>query len=240
MEQRREPTTQRVEKRNSLHLVRGRGPVWVPRRKGYICGLNRLPSRTLVRAPRLDADLGAQVQDDFLQGVFAAGYHADRADNTAQAVDATAESKIKSFIALKALMTRANIPLEGRYAVVPPEFVQSMEEHFIAQGGSAAGIFSPATADAVVRNGFGGNLVGFDLRVTTKIPTTGAGANRKWRCVVAQGNEAVTMAEQITSLEAYRPELRFGEAVKGLYVYGAKLVHSTRIFTLVLDDSTSG
>ena len=187
---------------------------------------------------RIAAEQVAQVQDSFLQGIYAGAYSSSRRINLASAANATAQTKIEAFLALKRLMTRAFIPLNGRWIVVPPEFIEEMEKHFITQGGSAAGVFAPVTADSVVRNGFSGMLAGFELRVTTKIPTSGSGSNQKWRCIAGQGTEAVTMAEQITSLEAYRPELRFGEAVKALYVYGARAVHSNRVFTLELDDAT--
>jgi len=34
----------------------------------------------------------------------------------------------------------------------------------------------------------------------------------------------VAYAEQIIETEAYKPEKRFGDALKGLHVYGAKVV----------------
>lgn len=36
---------------------------------------------------------------------------------------------------------------------------------------------------------------------------------------------AVAFAEQISEVEAYRPEKRFADAVKGLHLYGAKIVY---------------
>ena len=47
---------------------------------------------------------------------------------------------------------------------------------------------------------------------------------------VTAGDEgACTYAEQIVSTEAYRPEKRFADAVKGLHVYGAKVVDAKRL-----------
>ena len=53
----------------------------------------------------------------------------------------------------------------------------------------------------------------------------GAGNTRTaaYRCPVGT-NDAVTHPFQIQEVEAYRPEKRFGDAVKGLYVYGAGVV----------------
>lgn len=181
----------------------------------------------------------AQGQDEYLMGIYAAAFDAARSVNTAAAANAAVKLIVESFIDLKAAMTQANIPLDNRWAVVHPTIVAKLEKHFIAEGGAAAGIYAPATSDSVIRNGFAGNLVGFDLRVSNRVPTNGAGANRKFRCVASQGNLGVTMAEQITQMEAYRPEKRFGEAIKALYVYGAEAVEAQRIFYNELDDPTA-
>ena len=43
---------------------------------------------------------------------------------------------------------------------------------------------------------------------------------------------AVTFAEQISEVEAYRPEKRFADAVKGLHLYGAKVVYPDEFMVL--------
>ena len=53
-----------------------------------------------------------------------------------------------------------------------------------------------------------------------------SGSKRIW---CGRGNEAVTFASQIVENEAYRPERRFGDAVKGLNVYGVKAVLPARL-----------
>ena len=37
--------------------------------------------------------------------------------------------------------------------------------------------------------------------------------------------DGVTFANQITKVDAYRPEKRFADAVKGLHIYGAEVVY---------------
>jgi len=178
----------------------------------------------------------AQTQDAYLRGVYEGAFNNSRRINSANAANASNADILNSVIALKAAMSNANIPLNDRWLVVPPSFVSRMEQHFIAQGGSAAGVFAPATADMTVSNGFAGMLLGFELRVTTQIPTNGNGAQQKYRMVASQGTEGVTMAEQITQMEAFRPERRFGDAVKGLYVYGALAAAPDRVFYLEVDN----
>jgi hypothetical protein len=40
---------------------------------------------------------------------------------------------------------------------------------------------------------------------------------------------ARAFAEQIVETEAYRPERRFGDALKGLHVYGGKIMRPTEM-----------
>ena len=178
--------------------------------------------------------------DGFLKGVFEGAFDASRAINSATAADATGETILASFIAMRRLMTENHIPLMMRWAVIHPRILEKIENHFITQGGAAAGVFAPATADSVVRGGFSGNLLGFDLYVTTEVPLSGAGAAQKYRCACGQGMLGVTFAEQITEIEAYRPERRFGDAIKGLYVYGAKAVEPKYVFYNEFDNPAAG
>ena len=43
---------------------------------------------------------------------------------------------------------------------------------------------------------------------------------------------AVAFAEQLSEIEAYRPEMRFSDAVKGLHLYGATIVYPEEFLTL--------
>ena len=82
--------------------------------------------------------------------------------------------------------------------------------------------------DQALRNGMVGRAFGFDILVSNN-------------CVIATGDDyivqagypgAFTFAEQIAKVEAYRPESAFSDALKGLHLYGAKLVRPTGIATL--------
>ena len=143
---------------------------------------------------------------------------------------------LKQLAKLKRMMTTAKLPLNNRWIVVDEDFQEGLDIHFSTGTGSAASVFTPATSEQAIRGGFVGNLLGFDLRVanSSRVP---AGASGNKRAYAGQGNEAFTLARQIVQNEAYRPELRFGEAVKGLMVYGTKLVLADRIFSLEYKES---
>jgi hypothetical protein len=49
--------------------------------------------------------------------------------------------------------------------------------------------------------------------------------------VIAGYRGAISLAEQISKVEAYRPESSFSDAVKGLALFGGKLVRPDGIAT---------
>ena len=50
----------------------------------------------------------------------------------------------------------------------------------------------------------------------------------------ARTKRAIAFAEQLSEIDAYRPEKRFADAVKGLHLYGAKVVYPNEMFIMGL------
>jgi hypothetical protein len=48
---------------------------------------------------------------------------------------------------------------------------------------------------------------------------------------VAGSSIATSYAEQIAKVEAFRPQKRFADALKGLHLYGSKVVRDTALAT---------
>jgi hypothetical protein len=53
----------------------------------------------------------------------------------------------------------------------------------------------------------------------------------KYKCLM-RTTRAIAFAEQLSEIEAYRPEKRFADAIKGLHLYGAKVVYPNEMVTL--------
>jgi hypothetical protein len=133
---------------------------------------------------------------------------------TAIGTTATEEFYNKVLIPLKVKLDEANVPTEGRYCVVPPwgHAMLLLSSLFSRVDGSGT--------DAGARNGLVGRAAGFDIVMSNNTPIPAATRN----IVTAGVDSALSFAEQINQTEAYRPEAKFADAVKGLYLYGAKLV----------------
>ena len=56
------------------------------------------------------------------------------------------------------------------------------------------------------------------------VPHSETSPNSYHKCIL-RTKRAIAFAEQLSEIEAYRPELRFADAIKGLHLYGAKVVY---------------
>ncbi|WP_428102588.1 hypothetical protein [Candidatus Rariloculus sp.] len=138
---------------------------------------------------------------------------------------------LEALTVLKRKMSAADVPLSGRWLTVHPDTIEGLERWALTKGSTA--VYTPSTTESVLTNGYAGNLLGFRLKVTSSVPSIEiTAANDGWRLFAGQGNEAVTYGSQIAKVETYRPERSFSDAVKGLYVYGARNVLPTRLYAI--------
>jgi hypothetical protein len=110
------------------------------------------------------------------------------------------------------LLDESNVPQEGRNLVITPKFktllLQSDE-------------FTRATSlgDNVIQNGYIGNVAGFSVHVTTNHPAVEGVVN-----LLAFTRDYISFASQVSKVETVRPYNMFADAVKGLYLYGSKVM----------------
>ncbi|MBE6564718.1 MAG: P22 coat protein - protein 5 domain protein [Ruminococcaceae bacterium] len=97
-----------------------------------------------------------------------------------------------------------------------------------------AKILQSSDNEQALTNGYLGNFVGFDVYVSNNIAKADDGTDQLYHKCLARTKRAIAFAEQINSVEAYRPEKRFADAVKGLHLYGAKIVYPKEILLLDL------
>lgn len=157
----------------------------------------------------------AGVADGYLSGLAVAGAGTTL---TAGAV-ATADAAFLVVRKLRVALDKANVPSSGRYLIVSPEFYALIlgDARFI--NAAAYGSSAP------IRNGEVGSILGFAVLVSNTIPAGTAGTLPAVSNYVVAGHPmALTFAEQINKTEAYRPESSFADAIKGLHLYGAKVV----------------
>lgn len=138
------------------------------------------------------------------------------------AVALTKENVYENIVKMKTTLDKANVPTTGRWLVVPPEMVALIlqDDRFVKTGGTKA--------EDTLANGWVARAVGFDIYESNNCNSTTASSTTTY--TITAGDEgACTYAEQISDTEAYRPEKRFADAVKGLHLYGAKVVDPKRL-----------
>lgn len=138
---------------------------------------------------------------------------------------APADFYLKVVLPLKVKLDEAYVPKQGRYLIVPP-----WAEALLEQTQAFVSVATPAQQQ-VFAEGLIGRVAGFDVYVSNNSinfdPTLNS-SQGGW--VVQAGHPmAITFAEQIVQTEALRLQTTFGDAVRGLHVYGGKLVRPDHI-----------
>ena len=167
------------------------------------------------------------VADQFIAGLYTGVAAGNTVGDDTTPIVPTKTNAYEYLVDLATMLTDAKVPQDGRWVVVPPWFYGLLlkDDRFVDASKSGS-------ADAL-RNGQVGRAAGFDVLQSHNVPNT-AGSKYK---IIAGHPMAISYAEQINKVEAYRPEKRFADAVKGLHLYGAKLVRPAGIAVLTANKS---
>lgn len=168
------------------------------------------------------------VVDAFAANLLAINVHADNtigSDTTPKVP--TKDTAYDFLVDLGVKLTEANVPTVGRWVVIPAWYhgLLLKDERFVGNGTDYN--------KAILEGGEVGKAAGFTVYASNNVPNT---AKTKYK-IIGGTDEAGSYAEQILSTEAYRPEKRFSDAVKGLHVYGAKVFQSKCIAVLTANPS---
>jgi N4-gp56 family major capsid protein len=141
-------------------------------------------------------------------------------------IDNATNYAYNQLIKAKVVLDENNVPTEGRFVIVPSWFeaALALDARFVGTRGY--------DNNTVLLNGSAGTAAGFNVLVSNNVPNT---SNAKYK-VVAGVAGATTLAEQINKVEAYRPPLRFADAVKGLHLYGAEVIRGYELVCMTVND----
>lgn len=166
----------------------------------------------------------ADASDKYIAGILAGA--ADTSNLvSSSAVALTASNVYENVVKMRTILDKANVPTAGRWLVIPPEMYALilLDDRFVKTGGEMA--------EGILRTGLVAQAAGFDIYLSNNCVS--ANVSDKLTYTITGGvDAAATYAEQIVSTEAYRPEKRFADAVKGLHVYGAKVVDKAQLACL--------
>ncbi len=117
------------------------------------------------------------------------------------------------------LLDEQNVPEEGRWFVASPDFYE-----VLSQSSSKLLSVDYNAGQGSIRNGLvsSGKLRGFDMYKSNNIAST---SNAAGKCMGGHMSSTAT-ANTILSTEVLRDPTSFGDIVRGLHVYGAKVLRT--------------
>lgn len=132
--------------------------------------------------------------------------------------DVTTANILENILTMSKQLDELNIPEEGRYIVLSPEYISMLKQSELRQA------YLTGDATSPLRNGLVGMIDRFKVFQSNMVykPTTGGDAG--YTHVLAGHPKALSFASQFTNTETVRMESTFGDQVRGLKVYGSKVV----------------
>ena len=128
----------------------------------------------------------------------------------------TAKNVLIELGQMARLLDEANIPLEERFVVIPPWLKLKL---------SLAGIeFSIKEGDKAKNGVEWTNTLGYDLYVSNNLTPIMETTTKIGDYIVGGSKKAIAYAGQIQNTEAMRLEDKFAYGVRGLHLYGAKII----------------
>lgn len=140
----------------------------------------------------------------------------------------TSENIYKQLIKMKVGLDKANVPPVGRFVVLPPE-----AEGLLLEDNKFVYVGTSSSEDSL-KNGKVFRACGFDIAISNNVPVN----DNKYK-IIATYKGSTTFAQQLLETKAYSPEKGFGDALKGLVVFGAKVVRPDKIVCMTATFDTS-
>ena len=131
------------------------------------------------------------------------------------------------------LLDQQFVDTQGRWLVVDPVFVELLKDE-------DSRLLNGDFGGAGLQNGLIiNNLHGFKIYVSNNLPKVGTGPgttgtanqNTDFGVIVAGHDSAVATAQQITKTETYRDPDSFADIVRGMHLYGRKILRPEGIVT---------
>lgn len=135
---------------------------------------------------------------------------------------------------MQTLMDKQYVPREGRWVVLSPDFIEVLRDEYSpmmhADWGESGAL---RQGDNFMK------ILGLRVYESQNLPAVGTGPdttgvanqNSNYGVIVAGHDQSVATAEQINKTESFRSDTHFADVVRGLHVYGRKILRSEAITT---------
>ena len=133
------------------------------------------------------------------------------------------------LLRLGQVLDEQNIPEDGRWVILPVWAIAQLKFSDLRQAYLTGDAISP------MRNGRVGMIDRFTIYSSNLLPQgTGAGLVAGEYAIYAGHAHGLTFASQVSKVETLRSEMTFGTILRGLQVYGSKIVDDTALAQAIL------
>ena len=207
---------------------------------GYMSGYEKNSSGVWVprTAPNgTKADAGADADELFASNKLdAATFGGVSGDSIQLAPSVASGSGVASPLAVLNRIARqmdlANVDTESRWVIVDPVFIEMLMDE------NSKLVDADFGGNGELQNGkVFSNLRGFKVYKSNNLPFVGTGAGATaggatdFGVIVAGHNSAVATAQQIDKTESFRDPNTFADKVRGMQLYGRKILRPEALFT---------
>jgi hypothetical protein len=132
--------------------------------------------------------------------------------------DVTTANILENILTMSKQLDELNIPEEGRFIVLSPEYISMLKQSELRQA------YLTGDATSPLRNGLVGMIDRFKVFQSNMVYKPASGGDAGYTHVLAGHPKALSFASQFTNTETVRMQDTFGDQVRGLKVYGSKVV----------------
>lgn len=151
----------------------------------------------------------------------------------ATSIVTTSASPLQIIARMGRLLDQQFVDTNGRWLVIDPVFAETLKDE-------DSRLFNADFGGSGLQNGLViNNLHGFRVYVSNNLPAVGTGAavasttpgSSNYGVIVAGHESAVATAQQINKTETYRDPDSFADIVRGMHLYGRKILRPEGIVT---------
>jgi hypothetical protein len=166
----------------------------------------------------------ADTTDQYIASLVSqAGITIDDGTGGAIVVDGTNVKAYDLLVDIAVQLEENNVPAANRWIVIPPWFMgQLLKDDRLMR----------VDYKSMIETGEVPGIVGLKVFVSNNVPE-----NAGEYSAMAGIPEAIAYVEKVIKMEAYRPDDRFADAVKGLLVYGAKVLLANALAKVLIAQS---
>jgi hypothetical protein len=133
------------------------------------------------------------------------------------------------LLRLGQVLDEQNIPENGRWVIIPTWMSTLIKRSELRQA------YLSGDSVSMLRNGRIGMVDRFTIYVSNLLPSGVAGGLAAGETKIYAGHShGLTFAAQISKVETLRSEMTFGTILRGLQVYGSKVIDATAIAEAVV------